>query len=122
MSRSLPVIGLPNPLALRVKFSCHIGKGAVPMTRFRTSMAGVLAGVLVVTVAVPFLPAPVLAEGVARREVVGHAAELAGAENAGPASLSKNATIMDWDGKELRKGTNGWTCMPDNPNPPGKDP
>jgi len=30
-----------------------------------------------------------------------------------PASVSANATILDWDMSELRKGTNGWTCFPD---------
>ena len=35
--------------------------------------------------------------------------------SAGPASLTKNATIKDWKGNVLRKGTNGWTCLPDNP-------
>jgi len=44
------------------------------------------------------------------------------AESAGPSSLSKNATIMDWDKKVLRKGTNGWTCLPDDTNTSGTDP
>lgn len=44
------------------------------------------------------------------------------AESAGPASLSKHATIKDWNMKVLRKGTNGWTCLPDNPDTPGTDP
>jgi hypothetical protein len=82
----------------------------------------VLTGVLViaVTVALPLLPA--FGEGGARRDVVRHAAEFARAESAGPSSLSKNATIMDRDGKVVRNGTNGWTCMPDNPDTPGTDP
>jgi hypothetical protein len=53
--------------------------------------------------------------------VVRHAAEGA-AESAAPASLSKNATIMDREGTVLRKGTNGWMCIPDNPDTPGTDP
>lgn len=44
------------------------------------------------------------------------------AESAGPASISTQATIMDWDGTELRAGTNGWTCLPDRPDTPGTDP
>ena len=48
------------------------------------------------------------------------------AESAAPASVSKAAAVitMDAAGKmtELRKGTNGWTCMPDNPETPGPDP
>jgi hypothetical protein len=48
------------------------------------------------------------------------------AMSAAPAAVSKNATIvaMEADGKmrTLRKGTNGFTCMPDNPSTPGPDP
>src|SRR5258705_7432682 len=41
--------------------------------------------------------------------------------SAAPASISHNATIMDWPDsaggqpKELRAGTNGWTCFPSTP-------
>lgn len=48
--------------------------------------------------------------------------QIASAESAGPASLSKQATVKDWDMKVLRKGTNGWTCLPDNPKTAGTDP
>ncbi len=34
------------------------------------------------------------------------------AMSAAPASISKDATILDVDGTELQAGTNGWTCMP----------
>lgn len=34
------------------------------------------------------------------------------AMSAAPLDISSKATIMDVDGKVLRKGTNGWTCMP----------
>ena len=37
---------------------------------------------------------------------------IASALSAGPASLTKNATIQQWDGTVLREGTNGWTCLP----------
>jgi hypothetical protein len=51
---------------------------------------------------------------------------IASAESAAPASVGKHATIvtMDADGKmhTLRKGTNNFTCMPDNPDTPGPDP
>jgi hypothetical protein len=43
------------------------------------------------------------------------------AMSAAPESLSKNATIMNWDFKVVRKGTNGWTCFPDRKTP-GNDP
>lgn len=49
------------------------------------------------------------------------------AMSAAPADIAKGATVVDWpgaDGKlaELRKGTNGWTCLPDYPASPGNDP
>ena len=54
------------------------------------------------------------------------AALIASAMKAAPSSVAKNATIvaMEADGKmrTLRKGTNSFTCMPDNPATPGPDP
>jgi len=48
------------------------------------------------------------------------------AMSAAPEGVAKNATIMISDGKggmiTLKKGTNGFTCMPDNPNTPTNDP
>ena len=45
------------------------------------------------------------------------------AMSAAPAAVSANATIMDMATmKPLRKGTNGWTCIPDMPHSPGADP
>jgi hypothetical protein len=48
------------------------------------------------------------------------------AMTAAPAKVAKGATIvtMEADGKmrTLREGTNGFTCMPDNPATPGPDP
>ena len=45
---------------------------------------------------------------------------------AAPAKVSQNATVvaMDAGGKmrTVRKGTNGFTCMADNPATPGPDP
>jgi hypothetical protein len=50
---------------------------------------------------------------------------VASAEAAAPAAIAKNASIVtaDASGKmtEVRKGTNGWTCMPDSPATPGPD-
>lgn len=48
--------------------------------------------------------------------------------SAAPESVAKNATVMDFpttaggDLVELQKGTNDWTCFPDYPASPGKDP
>jgi hypothetical protein len=48
------------------------------------------------------------------------------AESAAPAAIAHNASIMTADAtgamKEVRKGTNGWTCIPDAPDTPGPDP
>ena len=55
-----------------------------------------------------------------------HSDPTASAESAAPASISGGASIMqasaDGTMTELRKGTNGWTCMPDSPATPGPDP
>lgn len=47
---------------------------------------------------------------------------VANATSAAPASIGSGATVMTMDGKVLRKGTNGWTCFPDDPGTPGNDP
>jgi hypothetical protein len=48
------------------------------------------------------------------------------ATSAGPRSISDNAAVLaaDASGKmvQLRAGTNGWTCIPDEPSTPGLDP
>ncbi|MFL6830189.1 MAG: hypothetical protein ACJ8D5_06170 [Sphingomicrobium sp.] len=48
------------------------------------------------------------------------------AETAAPAAIAKNASVVTLDAnggmKTLRKGGNGWTCMPDSPTTPGPDP
>lgn len=51
---------------------------------------------------------------------------VASAESAAPAAIAHAASIVTVDAKgamtTVRKGTNGWTCMPDNPATPGPDP
>jgi hypothetical protein len=51
---------------------------------------------------------------------------IASAMKAAPASVAKGATIiaMGADGamRTVRAGTNGFTCIPDNPETPGPDP
>ena len=49
-------------------------------------------------------------------------AKIASAEKAAPASISKNATILDWSNNVIREGTNGWACLPDRQNTEGEDP
>jgi hypothetical protein len=47
--------------------------------------------------------------------------KIADALQAGPAFITKDATILDWpttptsEYRELRKGTNGWSCLPGVP-------
>ena len=53
------------------------------------------------------------------------AAMVKSAMSAAPQSVAKDATIVAMDDKgqmrTIRKGTNGWTCIPDGPSP-GVDP
>jgi len=42
-------------------------------------------------------------------------AKIARAMEAAPDFIAQNATIIDADGTLLKKGTNGWTCMPSMP-------
>jgi hypothetical protein len=48
------------------------------------------------------------------------------AESAAPPSIAHEASVMapqaDGSMKTLRQGTNGWTCIPDDPNTPSDDP
>lgn len=44
------------------------------------------------------------------------------ARGAGPASVSADATVLDWNMEVLAEGSNGWTCLPDNAGTPGTDP
>ena len=54
--------------------------------------------------------------------------KIANAESAGPEEIAEYAAIMDWPASEggemvaLREGTNGWTCVPDDPSTPSSDP
>jgi hypothetical protein len=56
----------------------------------------------------------------------GDAALIENAVAAAPSAVSAEATVihMDAEGEVhvLREGSNGWTCMPDNPASPGNDP
>ena len=54
--------------------------------------------------------------------------KIAQAMSAAPESVAKSAAVLDYPEKagaqpaELQKGTNDWTCFPDYPASPGKDP
>ncbi len=56
---------------------------------------------------------------------IAQSAERSRVENAlsaAPASVAKGAMVMDLDGTMLREGSNGWVCMPDNPEVPNNSP
>jgi hypothetical protein len=54
--------------------------------------------------------------------------KVANAMSAAPGAVANAATLMEWGSspdsapKQLRAGTNGWTCFADNPGSPGNDP
>lgn len=48
--------------------------------------------------------------------------QIKSAENAAPAAISGQATIMDWEGNILRQGTNDWTCYPTMPGAKAENP
>jgi hypothetical protein len=51
---------------------------------------------------------------------------IASAESAAPHAIAAHATVATMGEKSgmkvIRKGSNGWTCFPDDPGTPGKDP
>lgn len=64
------------------------------------------------TVVAPLIPSTVSAQSTAAR--------IRSALSAAPASISANATVKDWPGKNgkmavLREGSNGWVCLPSEP-------
>jgi len=69
-------------------------------------------------------PAPPLAAAAAEAQT-SDAALIRSAMSAAPMSVAKDATVIAVDAKgamrTLRKGSNGWTCMPDSPATPGPD-
>lgn len=61
----------------------------------------------------------------AAKKAPSEAQMIASAMRAAPAAVAKDATIFTMDDKgmhTLRKGSNGFSCMPDNPATPGPDP
>jgi hypothetical protein len=68
---------------------------------------------------------PAAAKAAPAKPAMTDAAMIKSAMRAAPAKVAKDATIvaMEADGKmrTLRKGTNGFTCIPDSPTTPGPD-
>jgi hypothetical protein len=58
----------------------------------------------------------------AQEEEADAAAKIASAMSAAPDVITATATIADLNGEVLRAGTNGFTCMPDDPAIPGDAP
>ena len=64
-----------------------------------------------------------LAPAMATGQHPGNSAALVeSALSAAPASVASHATVIDHHQNVLRKGTNGWTCMPDDPEIPNNSP
>jgi hypothetical protein len=91
------------------------------MTQLDRSVKVLLLIALIGSVLTALTVLPAFGEAGARRDVVRHAVEASGAERAAPLSLSRNATIMSRDGRVVHKGSNGWICLPDNPDTKGTD-
>lgn len=81
----------------------------------RTLIAPAILAGLSTTVAVPAAAAEMSNEEI-----------IANAESAAPAAVGKNATIVTFDESlnmvVLRKGTNNFTCLPNDPTTPSNDP
>lgn len=76
------------------------------------------------------VPALLLAGGASAQSGTDADEMIRSASSAAPLSVTEDATIVDRtmppsDGAEptvLREGSNGWVCMPDNPDVPGDSP
>jgi hypothetical protein len=79
----------------------------------RKRMAGVVIVVLGLVAAVAAQQHP--ASAMPAKQMSGDAAKVQRATTAGPADITKHAAVVEMDAKgtmrELRKGSNGWTCM-----------
>ena len=84
-----------------------------------------IAPIIVTLAFIPCLAGPVAAQAGGAKPANADAL-VKDALSAGPKEIAAGAAVMapGPDGKliELRSGVNGWTCMPDQPETPGKDP
>lgn len=87
-----------------------------------------VAGLALASCAVAALAAdePAKPAAAAASATPGDAELIASAESAAPLNVGRHATIVVMEAggnmRTVRKGTNGFTCMPDNPATPGPDP
>ena len=72
--------------------------------------------------AVFLLPWTASAQEDMAREAVDNDALIASALSAAPASIAADAAVLDFDGNVIRSGTNGYTCLPDDPAAEGNSP
>ena len=81
---------------------------------------------IVAVVGAAFIALPAIAQSPGpHRPPKTDAEMIANAMSAGPLAVSRDATIIAMDGdkmRTLRKGSNEFTCMPDDPGSPGNDP
>ncbi len=88
------------------------------MRKMMIVVAGVLGGSLVFAQTHTAGPAGPAA---GKRAVMSDQAKIRQAMSAAPADLARSAAIMDWPAspggpmRQLRAGTNGWTCLPSTP-------
>lgn len=86
----------------------------------------ILGSLVLVTSTTLVLAVGAHAEGAKAKAAASDKKLIASALSAAPSAVGKQATIVEMgaDGtmRTLRKGTNGFTCMPDNPATPGPDP
>jgi len=62
------------------------------------------------------------AQAAAAQPAASDSALIAGALSAAPASIANGATVVNHDGRVLRRGTSDWVCMPDLPDVPNDTP
>ena len=93
--------------------------------RSRTTAIAAIGAIFGQALAVTTAVAPAAEKGAAAKKAPSEKQLIASAMSAAPAAVAKGAAIVTMDDKgmhTLRKGTNGFTCMPDNPSTPGPDP
>src|SRR6185295_7519934 len=103
---------------------CGVPRGTIMIASVRNQR---LIAVLVAAVAAAlYSNASGAAEkAAAAKKAPSDAQMITSAMRAAPAAVAKDATIFTMDDKgmhTLRKGSNGFSCMPDNPATPGSDP
>ena len=87
-----------------------------------------LPGMLVLTACQPVQPHTIDTQPMAA-PLLTAADKITNAMTAAPSSVAADAAVRDWpidatlgEAKELRPGTNGWVCRPDDPSSPTDDP